>query len=218
VALAYVLNNGNLGKFLNEMQSAPVPSKVDTKYLASRGYTGANDAYLPALLGKLGFTDKGGVPTPRWHDHRHTGQALTVRSAGMRDAYAGFFALYPDAHLRSEQEFTNWARSEDPKASPTTIKRAWGTFKAMLPLCDFSGAPTSSSLSSASAATPAPAATGTTGNRNGGTPPPPPPSVQVGAVGGITINIELQLPATADAEFFDQFFASMRKHLIDDNG
>lgn len=51
------------------------------------------------------------------------------------------------------------------------------------------------------------------------TPPPPPlptpaPRVELGVVGGITINIELQIPATADAKFFDAFFASMRANLI----
>jgi Family of unknown function (DUF5343) len=47
--------------------------------------------------------------------------------------------------------------------------------------------------------------------------PPPPGAVQLGGVGGITINIELQVPATADSKFFDELFASMRKHLISKN-
>ncbi|MDO8362773.1 MAG: DUF5343 domain-containing protein [Actinomycetota bacterium] len=213
MGLAYVLNNGNLGKFLNEIVSAPVPTKVDYKYLETRGYTGKNDKYLVAFLKALGFIDKGGVPQRRWHDHRHTGQSMVVRGAGVREAYAGFFDVYPDAPNRTEQEFINWARVEDSTASPVTIKRSWATFRAMIPLGDFTGVAESTSSNG-----------GADGEHH---PPPPPPAgggggggaprVQVGGVGGITINIELQLPATADAKFFDQFFASMRKNLIDEN-
>jgi hypothetical protein len=47
---------------------------------------------------------------------------------------------------------------------------------------------------------------------------PRPPRVELGGVGGITINIELQIPATADAKFFDAFFNSMRANLIDRDG
>ncbi|MGC1512640.1 MAG: DUF5343 domain-containing protein [Acidimicrobiales bacterium] len=137
MGLPYVLNNGNLGKFLGEIVGAPVPAKVDNKYLETRGYTGANDKYLVAFLKNLGFIDKGGVPVERWHDHRHSGQSTAIRADGVREAFSGFFGVYPDAPKRTETEFNNWARVEDSKASPTTIKRSWATFRAMLPLSDF---------------------------------------------------------------------------------
>jgi hypothetical protein len=47
--------------------------------------------------------------------------------------------------------------------------------------------------------------------------PVAPTNVRLGPMGGITVNIELQIPATADAKFFEQFFSSMRKHLLDEN-
>ena len=57
MGLPYVLNNGNLGRFLGEIVTAPVPAKVDSKYLQTRGYTGANDKYLVAFLKNLTFID-----------------------------------------------------------------------------------------------------------------------------------------------------------------
>jgi len=207
MGLPYVLNNGNVAKFLKEIVSAPVPSKVDYKYLETRGYTGKNDRYLVAFLKNLGFVDNGGGPAQRWHDHRHAGQSAAVLAAGVTEAYQGFFGVYPDAPKRSEEEFTNWARVEDSSASPTTIKRSWATFKAVVPLCDFDVVPTvPPSNPGPSTATNSTPATVT---------PPLQPAVQLGRTGGITINIELQLPATADASFFDEFFTSMRKNLID---
>lgn len=142
----------------------------------------------------------------------HSGQSTAIRADGVREAFSGFFGVYPDAPKRTETEFNNWARVEDSKASPTTIKRSWATFRAMLPLSDFDASPTpSKSASNTPENQPQPSPIERRPTATGS------PQVQLGAVGGITINIELQLPATADAKFFDQFFSSMRKHLIDDN-
>lgn len=203
VPIPYVLNNGNLGKFLEHIKTARVPNKLDDKFLQSAGFTGKNDLYLRGYMKSLGFTDRDGTPNQRWHDHRHEANAPKVRAKAVREAYSGFFDLYPDAHRRPAGDFENWARAEEPTASPTTISRALKTFEAMVKLSDFEGvvaaATTESEGASQSVDDPVVAA----------------PRQEFG-MGGITINIELQLPPTADAEFFDAFFASMRKHLKDD--
>jgi hypothetical protein len=136
MALPYILNNGNLSKFLSDIQSAAVPSKVDYRYLQSRGYTGKNDQYLVAFL-NLGFIGSDGSPLERWHDHRHSDQAKRVRGEAAREAYRGFFELYSDAERRTEVDFANWARAENPKASPVTLKRAWSTFRTIVSLSEF---------------------------------------------------------------------------------
>lgn len=109
--------------------------------------------------------------------------------------------------LARTDDFKNWARGAEPKASEVTVNRSLGSFKTAVKLGDFSSTPASTPASPAvphaSPAAPPPAT------------PLAPGKVSVGTVGGLTINIELQLPATADAKFFDQFFASMRKHLLD---
>lgn len=201
--IPYVLNNGNLGKFLEHIKTARVPNKLDDKFLQSAGFTGKNDLYLKGYMKSLGFTDKDGTPNQRWHDHRHEANAQKVRAKAVREAYAGFFDLYPDAHRRPAGDFENWARAEEPTVSPTTIGRALKTFEAMVKLSDFEGV--------VAAAHPEPEAS----VQNVAEPAAPAPQQALG-LGGITINIELQLPPTADAEFFDAFFASMRKHLKDD--
>ena len=212
MALAYAMNNGNLAKFLDEIRTAPVPSKVDAKWLASRGYTGQNDKYLIALLKNLGFIDQAGKPEKRWHDHRHTGEEGRVRAAGVVDAYSGFFELHADGQKRSEEEFKNWARIEDPSASPTTIQRSWKTFGTLVGMADFDGA-----VGASAPPTPGGGGHADKAEKHTPTPPPAPAGLTVGGIGGITLNIELQLPASADAQFFDDFFSSLRRNLIDEN-
>lgn len=215
MVLPYVLNNGNLEKFFDEMRTAAVPNKLDYKYLQSRGYTGKNDQYLVAFMRNLGFIDRTGAPQKRWLDHRHTDESKKVRGAAVREAYSGFFGLYHDADRKSESDFSNWARTEDPQASPTTIKRSWATFRTIVKISDFTGA----------MSTPDPEPSGNSTDELIERPASVDPSaldsvgrpVQIGGMGSITINVELQLPATADAHFFDQFFSSMRKHLIENN-
>jgi hypothetical protein len=212
MGIPYILNNGNLGKFLNDIQKAAVPQKVDYKYLQSRGYTGQNDKVLVSYLKALGFIDNSGSPQARWRDYRHTDQSRQVLGEAIREAYRGFFDVYHDAERRSATEFTNWARVADPNASPKTIQRAWATFQTATKLAQFDGyAPADS--------TPSSSRTEPEDSPEGGDPlidPAPRRNrVQVGAMGAITINVELQLPATADDKFFEQFFSSMRKHLID---
>lgn len=45
----------------------------------------------------------------------------------------------------------------------------------------------------------------------------PPGSQHVSLHPGITINIELQLPATNDPKIYDSLFAAMKKHLFNDS-
>lgn len=202
--LPYVMNNGNLENFLQEIQSASVPAVVDNKYLQSRGYTGQNDKMLISLLRTLGFIDKSGAPCQRWLDHRHSYQSKEVRGEAVREAYRGFFDIYSDADKRTEEDFSNWARVEDPKASPTTIKRSWAT-RTLTKLAQFDTVPSSASH---------PGIVEDVKEDDYTSVPASKSKIQVGSMGALTINIELQLPATADAEFFERLFSSMRRHLV----
>lgn len=207
MVLPYVVNSGNVKKFFDEIRTAPVPAKVDAVWLASRGYTGENDKKLIGLLKALGFIDSGGKPEERWRSHRHAGEEGRVRADGVISAFSGFFELYPDGQKRSQEEFANWARTEDPSASPTTIRRSWRTFETLVGLSDF-GSGSSTAVKSSTApphAQPVQAQ------------PVAPSEVRLGAVGGITVSIELKLPASADASFFDAFFSSLRRNLIDEH-
>jgi hypothetical protein len=211
MGIPYALNNGNLVKFLKEIRAAAAPGKVDVNYLRSRGYTGVNDKALVAYLKALRFIDNSGTPLKRWHDHRHADQSSRVLGDAIREAYSGFFDIYADADRRPESDFVNWARVEEPSASPKTIQRAWGTFRTITKVATFGHMGSAESANSDNGADSDSTTVSSEGNGQVAAMRP----VQVGAMGAITINIELQLPATADAKFFEEFFLAMRKHLID---
>ncbi|MGH9212468.1 MAG: DUF5343 domain-containing protein [Acidimicrobiales bacterium] len=211
MALPYVLNTGNLLKFLEKIQTVKVPDPLDNAYLKQTGFSGANDQMLTGLMKHLGFTDKQGKPEQRWHDYRHTARAPKVLALGIQEAWSGFFDLYPDGHVQSDTTFGDWARGAEPKASEKTVARSLKTFRTLITLADFSN----SRLSEAPAPDPQQQNNGSGLQHQ--TQETPTPKVNLSSVGGITINIELQIPATADAKFFEQFFSSMRKHLLDEN-
>lgn len=130
-----------------------------------------------------------------------------ARNAGVGEAAASQMAAF--YRLLSEADPAGVDRSSSQRQTPgaTAKKRA-----APSPPSKASARPRgtpSESSSNGAERSPAPAAAPAS--------PPTQTNVRLGPMGGITVNIELQIPATADAKFFDQFFSSMRKHLLDEN-
>jgi hypothetical protein len=205
--LPYVINTGKLGSYLETIQTVGVPDKASTSWLASVGYKSSNDRYAASFLKDLGFADSSGTPTEVWLNYRHKNEGPKVLAAAIRSAYEGLFKTYPNADEKDSEAVRNWMRTHAPKASPTTIDRAVNTFRELCKHADFSGDPAIShdSAPSEQAAsgvqTPALSAVVSKGAPPGGV--------------VINLNVELQLPSSASAEDYENFFAAMRKHLID---
>lgn len=202
--IPYVINTGKIAEYFATISNVGIPPKVTNKYLESLGFKSKNDRYLVGFLRDLGFIDQGGVPTQRWADYRHTDTARAVMATAIRESYEGLFQMHPDAHQKDDEAIRNWMRSHASSASPVTIDRALGTFKAIVGLADFDADLLG-------------AAPGTAG--------PIPRSTQVhqaAPLGGlavaapaININIQLTLPETATADDYENFFSAMRSHLFD---
>lgn len=206
----YTKTIASIPRFMSHIQDAGVPDKVTQKYLKSVGFTSSNDSYLLGLLKGIGFIDNSGGPTPRWKSYRDKSQAPRVMAEAVRDGYAGLFAVYADAFRRDDEAITNYIRGNTDYAGDT-VSRALGSFKALCALADFAKVdgspaqppakgpehpPASESIPVVTTVAPAPVLPGRP---------------------AVTINIELQLPASADKSTYDDFFAAMRKHLFDDN-
>lgn len=129
-----------------------------------------------------------------------------ARNAGVGDAAANKMAAF--YRLLSEADPAGGDRP--PQKQP-----AGGTAKKRATPARASKASKKASEKSADASSNGAAALAATSTAN--TAPTHQPNVRLNPMGAITVNIELQIPATADAKFFDQFFSSMRKHLIDEN-
>jgi hypothetical protein len=203
--LPYVLNNGKLPAYFEAIQKLGVPTKANQPWLEAIGFKGKNDRYLVSFLRALGFVDTAGAPTDVWLDYRHVAEGRAVLGRAIQTAYSDLFQLYPDAHRRDGEAIRNWMRTAAPKASPNTVDRAVNTFRELVKLADFDDGEVQSTTQ-ATAQIPAVDAPVVRAVSAGSAPP-----------GGVVINlnVELQLPTSASADDYENFFAAMRKHLID---
>lgn len=214
-----------------------VPKGISADYLMSALNLSSDKAAANVLgpLKAIGLIDDNNALTDRAHDWRQDDtypavcraimdevypEALTsvypppdpdadgvkrwfARNAGVGDGAASQMAAF--YRLLSEADPTGGERSARRQPSATTAKPRPAAKAAKAAKAAAATPPKPAAAAAAAAATP-PA-----------TPDPPANGVKLGPMGGITVNIELQIPATADAKFFDQFFSSMRKHLLDEN-
>jgi hypothetical protein len=200
--LIWVPNPQDLPKLLNRVPTLGVPGKVNREWLKSIGFKSSNHAYMPAVLGRLGFIDSSNVPTDRWKKFRDKSQQGAIMAAALHESYAELFDTYPDAENKDTEALRNFFGSRST-ASDITVQRAVGTFRALAGLAQF-GVPSNTetsqtpSIGSGTAA----AARGVTLNRSAGLP-------------SLNINIELHLPETDKAEVYENLFAAMKKHLLE---
>jgi hypothetical protein len=122
----------------------------------------------------------------------------------LRSAYPGLFQTYPDANQKDAEALRNFF-SAHTKVSEGTLAFIVSTFKTLCELGDFA-APEASGLNAPLVVGPLPASN-ITGQLD-------PERTMVTTGPAININIELQIPATENAEIYDKFFAAMKKHLF----
>lgn len=219
-------------------QQSP-PKAVDADYLmtvlglSSQGAA----ANVLAPLKTVGLISEDGTPTARAHDWRDDDSYPKVCRSILQDVYpAVLLDLFPPPdpdpvglkswfarnagvgsaaasqmaafyRLLSEADPKGFDRAPQRRSPGTSGKRDPGARPAAKARAEESAkAPASSAFGSVPIAPAVPASAS-----------PSSTSLALGPVGGITVNIELQIPATADAKFFDQFFSSMRKHLLDEH-
>jgi hypothetical protein len=201
--IPYVPNNGKIPEYFGKIQTVGVPDALTQKWLESIGFKSKNDRYMVAFLKDLGFADSSGKPTKRWHDYRHKDVGKGVMAEAIRETYSALFNLYEDAHQKDDEAIRNWMRTHSPKASPTTIDRGVASFRGLCKLADFD-ALGSLAVQVAAEMDVAPVL-------------PSAGFLGVTSPGGwtVNINVELQLPQSATAEDYNNFFEAMRRHLID---
>ncbi len=201
----YTTNPAKIRPFIDKIRAAGKPEKVTLKTLESLGFKSNNDRALLPIIKALGLVDGSGTPTARWSAFRSNHKAALA--AGIREHYAKLFTLYPDAYQKDTEALNSFFSSHTSVAAGT-LKFIISTFKTLCSLADFG----EESLA-IEATSPAPAQ-GQIGI----------PSIVawkepfIGASGGVTININVQLtlPENADAKTFDQFFKAMREHLLNE--
>jgi len=203
----YHVNTANVKKFMEHVQKGGVPTKVNGTYIKSVGFGSSNDRKILTIVKFIGFVDNSGIPTELWRKFRHKDDGKKVMAAALRKSYATLFETYPDANRKDNEALRNFFSSRTD-VSEGTLTLMVRTFKTLAEFADFE-ATTEDDLLNA--------------DTNMGEEP------EVGKDGGtvvkrkltagtpgmtVNINIQLQIPATDNAETYDSFFAAMKKHLL----
>jgi hypothetical protein len=205
----YTTVPGRLKDFLERVPSLGRPSKATQQWFASAGWAGGNARTVIPVLRFVGVIAQDGTPTELWDALRSpTPENRTVFAEGVRRAYAELFAMYPDAHRKDAEALRNFFRANTQGGDKvqTLLVR---TFQTLISFGEFNGA---KPVPREEPASPAPGKKqesepeALSRVRTGG----PDPTALT-----LNVNLQLQIPATTDAEVYETLFASMRKHLID---
>jgi hypothetical protein len=200
-----------ISKYLESIPNVSIPDKVDGNYLKGLGFKDNNDRAVIPLFKALGFLDSAGKPTEVYRSYRgaSTDEAKKVLGGAVKKTYSGLFQIYSDAYRKDDEALANWIRA-NTEGGADTQRRALNTFKKLRDAATFDETPVPAvdvppvNLADNGSASQGDNGSGQVHNLRTKTTP------------GVTINVTLQIAATNDAEIYDQFFASMKKHLFPD--
>jgi hypothetical protein len=204
---AYTTVTGKIKPVLEKIRTVGVPQKVSNSWLKTLGFTSSNDSTLIGVLKFIGLTDTSGIPTARWTAYRGANYKAVLGEA-IRQGYADLYAVYPDAHARSNTELTH-VFSTSSSAGAQVVAKTVTTFKALVDEAEFpaNAAPTETTMHTGPLHTPAAAQA------------PQMPRVSPGGGGPeVHIDIQIHISSESTAAQIDKIFESMAKHLYGRKG
>lgn len=211
----YTNSVGGLISTLQKLRKV-FPSSVTTKTLAQWGFAPKNERYVVGVLKYLGVIDEDGKKSAEaskvfsLHNDADFGKAF---SKIVRERYSGLFEIHGDDTWTCDQnDLISFFRHED-ESSATVGARQARTFQALADTAGMRGTESRPSLSKSTAGSKKPVASE---KKKTTSPIPETPKLSDTKAVGLTVRIELNLPATTDQRVYDGIFKSVRKHLIDE--
>lgn len=210
-------------KTLDQLRKS-FPAKVDAAYLQRFQIAPSNESYVIGIIRFLGLIDDEGNRQDDKIDFFH-GSDVKFQAgmdALLREAYAELFAEMGEEAYKSERDSLGyWFRGAD-KTSDLVGKRQAGTFLALASSAgkaEAAPARTSASTPRPRAASPAIGSTikkakASKATTSDATTPVQVPPGDTRTDVGLTVRIEVNLPAGGDADTYDAIFASIKRHLI----
>jgi hypothetical protein len=217
----YVPSAGPLVKTIEHLRRRSFPTEITAETLRKLGVAPKNESYVINVLRFLGVIDEDGQKveskTSAFVQHKDE-EFQREFEALVREPYEELFELHGDAAWEMDRaSLTQFFRTSDHSSEVVGTRQA-GTFAALAVL---SGRATPSSQREAAVRQPAKR------NRKKVTPPgeavrrtaskTTASGVDEGQDGrvGLTVRIEVNLPADGDQQTYDRIFRSIRKNLID---
>lgn len=204
-------------------------SKIDSSYLQRFNIAPANESYVLSVLRFLGIIDEKGTRSDDASGYLFAddGAFMSGLEAAVRRSYSQLFDEMSDALQANRDTLTHWFRAVD-KTSALVGQRQAATFLTLAALSGHGELPSTrtnsqrpststgtsnrrpkitsqnpgSKMEGSSSGTETPLGTSTKENESHG-----------GSV-GLSVRVEVNLPADGDASTYDAIFASIRKHLM----
>lgn len=205
------------------------PARINAGYLRQFDIATANETYILSILRFLGIIDDNG--SRRNSESRYLSGSAEVFAAGLekavRAAYWQLFDEVSDPFHASRDSLMRWFRRTD-KTSALVGQRQATTFLTLAALATPSETGSARADRQPSPHRTPPAAKRTSSAQNCGAPAKlqlssTTPSVTQSAPtqpegngrdAGLSVHIEVNLPANGDAATYDAIFASIKKHLM----
>ena len=195
-------------RLLEKIPTIGTPRNASQEWLASIGFSGGNNNRSLAVMRQVGIIGPRGEPTDLWAALRSKDRASF--GAGIRKHYADLFSTYPDADRKDDEAIIAFIRSKTNYAEQAQ-RLAARTFKVLVEFGDFGQEAAAKTLEEAEGQPSGP------GDREKAEPRKRDTgrSEMTAPRGGLalTVNLQLQLPPSADGEVYDKLFAAMAKHL-----
>lgn len=202
----YTTVTGKIKTLLEKIRTVGVPPKVSEAWLKTLGFKSSNDRTLIGVLKFIGLTDQSGIPTTRWSAYRGADHRKVLGEA-IRIGYADLYAVYPDAHTRTNTELQH-VFSTSSSAGQQVIVKTVQTFKALVDEAEFSAsaAPSETIMLTGPLHTPAAAQA------------PQIPQAHSSVAPEVHIDIQIHISPESTAAQIDKIFESMAKHLYGRKG
>lgn len=194
----------SLSKLLEKIPTLGRPEKVNSSWLASIGMAGGNNQSMIRVLKGLGAIGTDGVPTSTWSAIRAKDKAKL--GSAIRTMYSDLFSVYPDADKKDTEALTAFFRANTDlgeKAQRLSVQ----TFQTLSKFGEFGDDAEVGDLVEDDEEELTSKDESSKKSKKVKT------SDAFGAPVALTVNLQLQLPASADGEVYEKLFSSMSKHL-----
>lgn len=207
---SYTLKPNAVPAYFDAILDAQPPERFSVRFLENLGFTSTNDRLFIGILKDLGFLNRDGAPQQRYFDFLDRSRSKQVLAEGIREAFAGLYAINTQAQELNADDVRNKLRTlYAGKKTDLVIGNIAKTFRALSDYADFSappGARRSEAPSSEDARPPEQPAASEKPER------PPVAAGQI-KVSGLQYHINIVLPDTRDQAVYDAIFKSLRDHL-----
>ncbi|NLI85775.1 MAG: DUF5343 domain-containing protein [Propionibacterium sp.] len=223
----YTSGQGALTQTFAQLRKG-APPKIDASYLQRFNIAPANESYILSILRFLGIIDEDGTRPDGSSDYLFGNDDAfkTGLESAIRSSYSQLFEEMNDALQSDRDTLIHWFRGAD-KTSALVGQRQATTFLTLaalsghgeLPPARTNGQKPSSSAATAAKKPKASAAkpTAKAGAASSESVTPENMSESASSFGrdvGLSVRVEVNLPANGDAATYDAIFASIKKHLM----